>query len=44
MTDQEKLLSLLNTKDYKSKLRLYCNECVFQLPKKQNKKETDEKV
>lgn len=33
MTDQEKLLSLLNTKDYKSKLKLYCNQCEFKIIK-----------
>jgi len=27
MTNQEKLLSLLNPKDYVSKIKLYCKDC-----------------
>lgn len=27
MTSQEKLLSLLNSKDYISKIKLYCKDC-----------------
>ena len=31
MTKEEKLLSLLQPKDYKSKIKLYCNKCEFKV-------------
>lgn len=33
MTKEEKLLSLLQPKDYKSKIKLYCNKCEFSINK-----------
>ena len=33
MTKEEKLLSLLQPKDYKSKIKLFCNKCEFKVNK-----------
>lgn len=33
MTKEEKLISLLQPKDYKSKIKLYCNDSEFSIQK-----------
>ncbi len=33
MTNQEKLLTLLQPKDYVSKIKLYCRDCKFNVQK-----------
>lgn len=47
MNLQEKLLSLLNDKDYKSDLRLYCKDCKYEFPQvgttSQSLKETEKR-
>lgn len=34
MTVEEKLKKMLQEKDYKSKIRLYCDKCVFEIKRK----------
>jgi hypothetical protein len=33
MTNEEKLLSLLQPKNYNSKIKLFCNKCKFEVNK-----------